>query len=40
MGPDAPKLILKGGIFDEYPEPGFEHFANDKPKWMSLKAEL
>lgn len=39
MGPDTPKLILKGGIFDVYPEPSFENFADERPKWMILKAE-
>jgi hypothetical protein len=40
MGPDAPKLILKGGLFDECPEPSFENFLEDRPKWMTLKAGL
>ncbi|KAL5377479.1 hypothetical protein DPSP01_009817 [Paraphaeosphaeria sporulosa] len=39
-GPDAPKLILKGGIFDEYPEPNFENFPHERPKWLNLKAGL
>lgn len=36
MGPDTPQIILKGGLFDEIPEPGFENFPQTKPAWMTV----
>ncbi|KAF2438978.1 hypothetical protein P171DRAFT_422488 [Karstenula rhodostoma CBS 690.94] len=40
MAPDAPQLIVKGGLFDEYPEPNYESFPEARPVWIQLKAEL
>lgn len=29
-------LILKGGLFDENPEPAQEFFAEKRPEWVSV----
>ena len=36
MGADAPMLILKGGLFDNIPEPAQEFFAEKRPEWVSV----
>ncbi|KAJ4290415.1 hypothetical protein N0V90_010631 [Kalmusia sp. IMI 367209] len=36
MGPEAPKLILKGGLFDSIPAPAGESFPQDRPEWLNV----
>jgi hypothetical protein len=35
---DAPKIILKGGLFDHLPRPGVTSFPQNQPEWLDIKA--
>ncbi|KAJ4984545.1 hypothetical protein SVAN01_09946 [Stagonosporopsis vannaccii] len=36
LSENTPKIILKGGLFDQLSKPVFESFAQDKPEWLEI----
>ena len=36
LGDDSPKIILKGGLFEQIPVPGFKSFEQNEPEWMRI----
>lgn len=36
IGPEAPVVFLKGGLFDKTPAPTMEVFKTDKPDWVTF----
>lgn len=36
LSEDTPKIILKGGLFEQLAKPGFTSFPQDKPEWLEV----
>jgi hypothetical protein len=36
LGDDSPKIVLKGGLFENIPVPGYKSFEQDEPSWMKI----